>query len=314
MYGYIYLTTNFVNGKQYIGQHRSNGFDSRYYGSGTLFVKALDKYGKENFGRQILVECESEEELNSEERRLIAEYDAVKSSNFYNIADGGSNANNLAGKTAEEIHEIVYRWREKMKNRSEEEREQTYKQWIESYNNHTPEEIEERRERHSVAAKVVWSNMSDEGKELKVNKAIETKKNWTPEQRLVASEHYTDANNRRWATITAEEVEKRTKKYKETRSLQTAERRAEISSNARKKTLEQFANMTEQEKEIINLKRKETWAAKPDEEKAAFSEYCSKRSRGRIWMHNHSSEILIKPEQLDEYVINGYIRGRKNRK
>lgn len=313
MYGYIYLTTNFVNGKQYIGQHRSNGFDSRYFGSGTLFVKALDKYGKENFGRQILVECESEEELNSEERRLIAEYDAVKSSNFYNIADGGSNANNLAGKTAEEIQTIVSRWRDKMNNRSVEERQQTYKQWLASYNDHTSEEIEERRQRHSAAAKTVWNNMSDEAKQSKVNKAVETKKNWTAEQRRAASEHYTAANNKRWATITTTEVEKRTQKYKETRSLQTTERKAEISANARKKTLEQFEHMTEQEREAINLKRKETWSAKSDTERAAYAERCSKIHQGRIWVHNDTSETLIKPEHLEEYVNNGYTNGRRKK-
>ena len=49
MIGYIYLTTNLVNNKKYIGQHRSSTFDPSYLGSGTLFVKALKKYGKKKF-------------------------------------------------------------------------------------------------------------------------------------------------------------------------------------------------------------------------------------------------------------------------
>lgn len=33
-FGYIYITTNTINGKQYIGQHISDTFDKNYKGSG----------------------------------------------------------------------------------------------------------------------------------------------------------------------------------------------------------------------------------------------------------------------------------------
>ncbi len=48
MYGYIYLTTNLINKKKYVGQHKSSKFDERYKGSGKLIKKAFKKYGKEN--------------------------------------------------------------------------------------------------------------------------------------------------------------------------------------------------------------------------------------------------------------------------
>lgn len=47
-YGYIYKTTNLINGKIYIGQYKSNLFDSQYKGSGVILRKAFAKYGKEN--------------------------------------------------------------------------------------------------------------------------------------------------------------------------------------------------------------------------------------------------------------------------
>lgn len=33
-YGYIYLTENKIDGKKYIGMHKSSTFDHTYYGTG----------------------------------------------------------------------------------------------------------------------------------------------------------------------------------------------------------------------------------------------------------------------------------------
>lgn len=89
MYGYIYKTTNLINGKLYVGQHRSEVFDTKYLGSGKIIRQALNKYGKENFKCEILEWCASLEELNAREKFWIAEFDAVHSEDFYNIAEGG---------------------------------------------------------------------------------------------------------------------------------------------------------------------------------------------------------------------------------
>ena len=45
MYGYIYETTNLINGKKYIGKRVSKTFDKYYKGSGKLLRKAFTKYG-----------------------------------------------------------------------------------------------------------------------------------------------------------------------------------------------------------------------------------------------------------------------------
>jgi len=44
-FGYIYKTTNMINGKIYIGQHKSNNFDLNYIGSGINIKRAIKKFG-----------------------------------------------------------------------------------------------------------------------------------------------------------------------------------------------------------------------------------------------------------------------------
>lgn len=68
MYGYIYLTTNLINNKKYIGRHKSPIKDNSYYGSGKIIKEALKKYGKENFSVEILEECNTKEELFEKEK------------------------------------------------------------------------------------------------------------------------------------------------------------------------------------------------------------------------------------------------------
>lgn len=89
MIGYIYKTTNLINGKIYIGHRKKSYFDIKYKGSGKYLWNAIHKYGWDNFKTEILVECNSDEELDSEEIRLIAEYDSTNLTIGYNLTKGG---------------------------------------------------------------------------------------------------------------------------------------------------------------------------------------------------------------------------------
>lgn len=89
MYGYIYITTNLVNGKQYIGRKTSPIFVETYKGSGVGIKKAIKKYGIENFQVKILKWCSSYEELVESETYYIKLYDAVNNPNYYNQSYGG---------------------------------------------------------------------------------------------------------------------------------------------------------------------------------------------------------------------------------
>lgn len=83
----IYLTTNTVNNKIYVGQ---SVYDRpTYMGSGKLLIAAMHKYGYSNFTKTILQRCSSIEELNAAEKYWIAELKSQDKSIGYNILAGG---------------------------------------------------------------------------------------------------------------------------------------------------------------------------------------------------------------------------------
>lgn len=108
MIGYVYLTTNLVNGKRYIGKHTSSIFDESYHGSGVVFLKALKKYGSYNFKTEILEECFTIEELNDKEIYYIDKYGAVADNNYYNTSYGGeSNSKGLRTMYNEKLDKVI---------------------------------------------------------------------------------------------------------------------------------------------------------------------------------------------------------------
>lgn len=105
-YGFIYITTNNINGKKYIGQRKFIKGWQNYLGSGIAFKNAINKYGKENFHRDIVAIAYSKEELDYLEIEWINNLNAIKSEDYYNIAEGGNSGSKFAGKTEEEMLEI----------------------------------------------------------------------------------------------------------------------------------------------------------------------------------------------------------------
>lgn len=96
--GVIYLRTNLLNGKQYVGQaqdiqHRENQWRCmKQHYAGRLIDNARSKYGFENWSLKVLVECENPEELDKLEGYYINYYN-TKAPNGYNLTDGGCSGN-----------------------------------------------------------------------------------------------------------------------------------------------------------------------------------------------------------------------------
>lgn len=100
MYGYIYKTTNIVNGKIYIGQKKSTTFlGNKYLGSGRYLQCAIKHYGANNFTVEILDYSLSKEGLDELEKFYIQKFDATNHNIGYNIAlgaVGGDTYSNLS--------------------------------------------------------------------------------------------------------------------------------------------------------------------------------------------------------------------------
>ena len=83
----IYLTTNNINGKIYIGQHHTDK-DDNYKGSGKIIKLAFKKYGKKQFSRVILERCEKNV-VSERETYWIKKYNSTNPKIGYNITLGG---------------------------------------------------------------------------------------------------------------------------------------------------------------------------------------------------------------------------------
>lgn len=84
MFYTIYKITNVINDKFYIGMHKTNNLDDGYMGSGKRIRYAINKYGIENFTKDILHIFDNEEDMRNKEKELV-----VLNEMSYNLCEGG---------------------------------------------------------------------------------------------------------------------------------------------------------------------------------------------------------------------------------
>lgn len=87
-YHIVYITTNLITNKKYVGDHSTNDITDTYLGSGRHLKSSIKKYGRKNFKREILEFCESKIDAFNLQEKYINEYDTL-SPNGYNISKKG---------------------------------------------------------------------------------------------------------------------------------------------------------------------------------------------------------------------------------
>lgn len=150
MIGYVYMTTNTVNGMRYIGQHKAKFFDKKYIGSGKALLPEIKRYSRNAFVCKILCVCDSKEQLDEMERYYIAEYNAVNDPHFYNIVEGG-----YTGKKPTNGKIIKELWRNA-----------------------------DYRSKHVDSVKRVWNDPDHRERHIAANKNVNRKAMWSEDMKL----------------------------------------------------------------------------------------------------------------------------------
>lgn len=103
-FGFIYCITNMLDGRQYVGKKffwkdsplqplkgkknkRHRKVETKwkdYYGSSKTLTEDIEKFGKKNFRREILLWCETKWDCAYYEAKLQFDLDVLFNKNFYN--------------------------------------------------------------------------------------------------------------------------------------------------------------------------------------------------------------------------------------
>jgi group I intron endonuclease len=95
---YVYETTNTINGKTYTGVTSHDIVNGhRYLGSGKALLRAIKKYGRDNFSIRVLFQCDSKIEALQIENNLVNEVEIHNNDN-YNLVVGGGYPPNFTGR------------------------------------------------------------------------------------------------------------------------------------------------------------------------------------------------------------------------
>jgi group I intron endonuclease len=88
MHYYLYEVKNRVNGKIYVGVHKTDNLEDGYMGSGKIILKAIEKHGLENFEKIILEFFDDADSMFRRESEVVDDVFLTRD-DVYNLRRGG---------------------------------------------------------------------------------------------------------------------------------------------------------------------------------------------------------------------------------
>lgn len=89
MFYYLYEIKCLVNGKIYVGVHKTANLDDGYMGSGTVIKQAIEKHGINNFTKVILEYFDDSASMYAREKEVVTDEFLLRT-DTYNLRRGGS--------------------------------------------------------------------------------------------------------------------------------------------------------------------------------------------------------------------------------
>jgi len=282
-YGYVYLTTNLINGKRYVGQHIKSKFYKNYYGSGKYLLRAIKKYNLKNFKIEILIWIEKNDKIiDFRNRKITIQQHLLDQQEIFYIKEKKSHISYLdnngvsmgynlewggrGGRPSKETKKKISKARlsfskgKKIKiknlnkitneNKSQEERDKTKKLQSQAHFLKTPMERILRYKKGIVTKK----NRPQEEIVFQTNK---TKKTWKNKSREDLNLHSSKVSLTKLKRTTEDKLS--TKKRKALTMSLKSEEEIQASINKMKKTK---ANKTPEEKASIQKKKEITLSKK----------------------------------------------------
>jgi group I intron endonuclease len=274
---YIYRTTNKINGKQYVGSHHGK-IDDNYYGSGVLILKAIEKYGSENFVKEILEIVTNVETLKEKEEFWLNKLQCATDLNYYNIVNISGGGDLMNYKSVEEKADI----RQRQKESREKKREEINKKIIETRNNWSERQKIENKIKCSIASKNRYANMTPEQKVSRIQKIRETKNNLPIKVREATKKLRIKKIKEAWKKKTPEQIAERSRKAYETALKNNIFERSDELKERISKSVSQYYNSL------------------PDVIKEKRSLAISKKLSVLKWCNNGTRNYRLHPDKIKE--------------
>lgn len=321
---YLYKTTNLVNGKIYIGVHCTDYLDDGYIGSGLIIKRAIQKYGKENFKKEILEWFDNANSLYQRERELVTE-EFVNRDDNYNLGLGGKNQiyygedNPFYGKShnketiermkvklSEILSDMIYINKYNVCKRINKEDADWYYQrgWFKGTLNKNTKWVHRNSSQRMIKESELEEYISNGwviGRLDKTNKDMIHINNGH-NSRMVNADSLDQFLEQGW------EIGSLYKPNKNKKCVNKDGKNKFIPIEELEKYLKDgwLLGMIKKDFENPFKNKKHT-----DEAKETIRQKASENSKGRIWVNKEGRTKMIYPNQLCEFLENGWKKGRK---